>query len=35
MFVNVSSAITDLYSKLDNIGDDTIKSKFRNPVKED
>ena len=34
MFVSGNNAIGDLYSKFDNIGDFTNKSKFRNPVKE-
>ena len=35
MFVSGNNAIGDLYSKFDQIGDFTNKSKFRNPVKEE
>ena len=35
MFVNGNNAISDIYSKLDNIGDFSNKTKFQNPVKEE
>ena len=35
MFVSGNNAIGDLYSKFDQIGDFTNKTKFRNPVKEE
>jgi hypothetical protein len=35
MFVNGNNTFSDLYSKFDSIGDFTLKTKLKNPVKED